>query len=72
MVTESPTRRSWRWRRCPNPHRRVVRRASDFWTNYRGAAWDLDGAVIRHCPECDYSGPSHEFTVVRERHAGGQ
>ena len=68
MVAEYPNRRPWRWRRCPNPYCRVVRRASDFLPSYRGPAWDEDDPIIRHRPECDYASPSRVFAIVREHH----
>jgi hypothetical protein len=59
----SPT---WRWRRCPVCL--TVERASAFEPARPYQGWG-EGYMRRRCPSCGWIGATHEFRVIRERHA---
>jgi hypothetical protein len=65
MIANAPTRRPWRWRRCPVC--RTVERAGLFVAVQYGRSWRF-GDIPRRCPNCDYEAPTWRFPVLRERH----
>ena len=68
MTTGTPTRRAWRFRRCPACG--AVRAAGKFPVTRSGPSWSADGRMRRSCPACGHVAATWRFGVVRERRAG--
>jgi hypothetical protein len=58
---------NWRWRRCPVC--RQVARSSDYAVLSSYSQGWSEGYARRQCPSCGFIGATHEFLIVRERHA---